>query len=981
MNMKEIFLRVNVFLLIIFILALSMSCVSADNNTASFSDLKNLIDDAGSGDVITLTDDYIGDNSTGDIKVNKPISIDGNGHYLDAFNYSRVFNFINASDVKFYNLTFKNGFANEVGGAVYSYNSSLSFIDCTFLDNQAPSGGAVYSKYSEVSFTGCRFLNNSAIEAGAVFLDCSVGEYKDSIFINNSAVRTSGAIFTQYSVNSVDGCEFINNSVKGDTPFAGAVAFYQYENNISNSKFINNSISGEYGYGSSIFNYGILNIKNTEIRDNKQNTRNKIENTIYNALGKINLENTTIENNTQTGFEDLIYTLFWPMVFDSVLDENVTIPSSYDSRNVTLENGTTVSYVSPVKNQLNSGSCWAFASVSALETYLLIHENKLYDFSENNEKNIMGSYAEHGWILNPNSGGGTPKVIAYWSRWSGPVNESDDPYNDTSIISPDDLPVVKHVQDVVYLPVMNNDELKRAIMEYGSVVIGYKYHDPEIFFANGTYYASEVSPFNAIPIYSSHLVTLVGWDDNYPGSKFGENIPDGAFILKNSFGTTGYDKKLNVTYVEQSGGFNYISYYDLTLSKENIPYAVVNLENTDNYEKNYFYDYKGSLVNLGFNNETAWFSNQFKSTGNSPLEAFSLYTFAADSVYETFIYVNDELAYTQNGTIHNPGYNTIKLNELVDLRENDVFKVVVKLTTPGLLYPVSIECDVADWIGNMSTEFNESFISPDGVNWYDLHSNVTVLYKDFGSKIVYYNLSNAHVCLKAFTSKISDTLITADNLTFKALENHCAVINLADIKHNPLSNQNIIVNILKSDAFLLNTYNLTTDDKGNVYIDVSKLLPGNYDVLFSFKGNGKYVGSDNSSQIRVIPLNTFIEAFISKLDDNYYLVEGRVFDENANPVLSGSISYTINGKSNIYNLNDSYFSFIIDSDNVFIEFLNSTYYLSSNINLTYSDNSNTSDNNLYEKTHFSKNTSGNPILALILGIFALPVLFMRIKIF
>ena len=126
MDMKEIFLRVNVFLLIIFILALSMSCVSADNNTASFSDLKNLIDDTGPGDVISLTDDYIGDNSTGEIKVNKPISIDGNGHYLDAFNYSRVFNFINASDVKLYNLTFKNGFANEVGGAVYSYNSSLS---------------------------------------------------------------------------------------------------------------------------------------------------------------------------------------------------------------------------------------------------------------------------------------------------------------------------------------------------------------------------------------------------------------------------------------------------------------------------------------------------------------------------------------------------------------------------------------------------------------------------------------------------------------------------------------------------------------------------------------------------------------------------------------------------------------------------------------------------------------------------------------
>ena len=95
------------------------------------------------------------------------------------------------------------------------------------------------------------------------------------------------------------------------------------------------------------------------------------------------------------------------------------------------------------------------------------------------------------------------------------------------------------------------------------------------------------------------------------------------------------------------------------------------------------------------------------------------------------------------------------------------------------MYPIAIECDVDEWIANVSTNFNQSFVSPDGVVWYDLHSNNTVLYKGFASALVYYNLSNAHVCLKAFTANILDTVITSDNLTFKALENHSIAINLA----------------------------------------------------------------------------------------------------------------------------------------------------------------------------------------------------------
>uniref|UniRef100_A0A914P3Z5 Peptidase C1A papain C-terminal domain-containing protein n=1 Tax=Panagrolaimus davidi TaxID=227884 RepID=A0A914P3Z5_9BILA len=55
-------------------------------------------------------------------------------------------------------------------------------------------------------------------------------------------------------------------------------------------------------------------------------------------------------------------------------DENITAPDSYDYR----EYGK----VTPVKNQQQCGSCYAFASTAAVESQFLIHSNVEYDLSE-----------------------------------------------------------------------------------------------------------------------------------------------------------------------------------------------------------------------------------------------------------------------------------------------------------------------------------------------------------------------------------------------------------------------------------------------------------------------------------------------------------------------------------------------------------------------------------------------------------------------
>jgi C1A family cysteine protease len=82
---------------------------------------------------------------------------------------------------------------------------------------------------------------------------------------------------------------------------------------------------------------------------------------------------------------------------------DVVLPSRYDLRDY--------GFVTPVKDQGQYGNCWAFATMAALESYLLKFENVSYnlsanwDFSENNLKNVMSSRGRNGTDNEVNQGG------------------------------------------------------------------------------------------------------------------------------------------------------------------------------------------------------------------------------------------------------------------------------------------------------------------------------------------------------------------------------------------------------------------------------------------------------------------------------------------------------------------------------------------------------------------------------------------------
>src|SRR5664279_3270505 len=111
---------------------------------------------------------------------------------------------------------------------------------------------------------------------------------------------------------------------------------------------------------------------------------------------------------------------------------------------------------------------------------------------------------------------------------------------------------------------------------------------------------------------ANHAIAIVGWDDSFDRNSFSKVPPgDGAFIIKNSWGTGWGDR-----------GYFYISYYDSKIGKDN---AVFLAETTNNYKSIYQYDPLGWIESIGYDNPTGWCANVFTSKSDETLKAVSFY--------------------------------------------------------------------------------------------------------------------------------------------------------------------------------------------------------------------------------------------------------------------------------------------------------------------------------------------------------------------
>jgi len=403
----------------------------------------------------------------------------------------------------------------------------------------------------------------------------------------------------------------------------------------------------------------------------------------------------------------------------------MALPASYDLR--------TLGKVAPVYNQGSCGSCWSFASLESLQSYLLPgYTGRL---SENHLKNL------HDFNWGCCDGGNTTLSTSYLARWgttatdydgqtiySGPVTNYCDPYSATSCTSPTTCATVKHVQTVYFLPLKqsltDNYAIKNAVMTYGAVYTAFQWEGSSSV-KTPWWNPTTSSYYDKYRAGGNHAVTIIGWDDSFAKTNFSTVPPgNGAWIVRNSWGTAWGD----------SGDF-YVSYYDINMG--HVENAAFTAQWTGNYKKNYMYDYFGMESSWGWGTDTiAYGANMFTATAAGTLKAVSFWTPIAGTQFVAKVYVNPTagnpasgtLKSTLSGTVSQAGYFTKVLTTTVPLWNGQKFSVVIKFTTPGDGYPIPAQ--------NWTPYFNDavpetpagvSFISHDGTTWTDLTT-----YDDYG---------------------------------------------------------------------------------------------------------------------------------------------------------------------------------------------------------------------------------------------------------
>lgn len=396
-----------------------------------------------------------------------------------------------------------------------------------------------------------------------------------------------------------------------------------------------------------------------------------------------------------------------------------------------------------VRDQGAFGDCWSFATLASLESWLMPGETR--DFSESNIAKNSGFDGSP--MVN---GGNSSMSSAYLARWSGPVNETDDPHDATVRTG---LTVQKHAQEVRWVPppasvneAAFKNNMKSAIESYGAVYSSLYWDDSESNNNFTNFYNDRCTkPYGVSGAVCTcgdgtdcggHAIALVGWNDNYSSANFASAPPgNGAYIARNSWGTG----------VGESGYF-YISYYDSSLGGDNAVFK--SAEPVSNYTNIYQYDTLGYTYDLGNgdtggpDSTTEWMANIFTASGNGNIKAAGFYTTDANTTYTMYVYTgvsagdpdSGTLAYSVSGSFTLPGFYTVPVASEVTVTSGQRFSIVVRLTNPSYVYPVAVEKPYASYSSGATASAGQSYYSNNGSSW----SDMTGLW------------ANTNVCLKAY---------------------------------------------------------------------------------------------------------------------------------------------------------------------------------------------------------------------------------------
>ena len=293
-------------------------------------------------------------------------------------------------------------------------------------------------------------------------------------------------------------------------------------------------------------------------------------------------------------------------------------------------------------------------------------------------------------------------------------------------------------------------EIKQELLEGRAVSIGYcadvsrlSDFDKKTAYINLETYAQ----YTYERVSSNHAVAIVGYDDNYSRDNFNaahKPPADGAWIVKNSWGSADQLFPNNMDWGVDGSGYFYLSYYDQSLeSPETYEFDLAE-KGVDYLVNQYDYLPENEMYTLTSANEVAM-SNVFTTEYREKLESVTIKTEAATATTVDIYQLNKgatqptdgKLLYHTQRQYDNAGIHRVTLDKEVVLPKNTRYSVVVTNQTPFVAedgsvqnyYAVSTAADInAEGVIAFTEEYGE--LASDRYVLTVVNKGESFLYKD-----------------------------------------------------------------------------------------------------------------------------------------------------------------------------------------------------------------------------------------------------------